>query len=204
MALYRIQVTLRTTSGILNDFPTNTWHIDADDLTALDGALDVLESSYDDYLRPRYPVTINQNGHEMVCYRISDPEPRAPVLTRAWNFSSGITGNPLPSEVAMCLSYQGEKASGVPQSRRRGRIYIGPLNVGTLHTDGRPAAAAITSLVDAGENLLQASKAAPNWKWAVYSRVNGSGVSAENGWVDNAFDTQRRRGVEASARTTFV
>jgi hypothetical protein len=37
----------------------------------------------------------------------------------------------------------------------------------------------------------------------LYSRTSGSSVLIDNGWVDNAPDIQRRRGIDPSARTTF-
>jgi hypothetical protein len=101
------------------------------------------------------------------------------------------------------LSFQGTPLSGTPQSRRRGRIYFGPFRTSGLNTQGRPAAGLITSLVNAGDALLAASDAAANWQWVIWSPTTGLEVGVANGWVDDEFDTQRRRGRVPTARTTF-
>jgi hypothetical protein len=42
------------------------------------------------------------------------------------------------------------------------------------------------------------------WTWIVVSEVAGlNDVIVTNGWVDNAFDIQRRRGVTPTSRSTF-
>jgi hypothetical protein len=51
--------------------------------------------------------------------------------------------------------------------------------------------------------MLTASNAQGQWKWAVYSTVNMTGVNVAAGWVENAFDTQRRRGRIATIRSVF-
>jgi hypothetical protein len=39
--------------------------------------------------------------------------------------------------------------------------------------------------------------------WAVYSRRDNAGYLVSNGWVDDAFDIQRRRGVSALVRSLW-
>jgi hypothetical protein len=74
----------------------------------------------------------------------------------------------------------------------------------SLATDAYIAAATRTAAVNSWGNLLDASQAATAWKWAVYSTVNATGVEVTNGWVENAWDTQRRRGRIATVRTVFI
>jgi hypothetical protein len=40
--------------------------------------------------------------------------------------------------------------------------------------------------------------------WSVWSEANQTASPVRDGWVDDAWDTQRRRGLDSSARTTFV
>jgi hypothetical protein len=110
----------------------------------------------------------------------------------------------MPPEVAICLSYQAAKISGVPQARRRGRVFIGPLNTSAMGTDGRPATAFINALVGAADALKDPA-GAPDWDWSTWSSFDPTvSTVIDNGWVDNEFDTQRRRGRKYTTRTTFT
>jgi hypothetical protein len=170
-----------------------------------------------------FSTEIGQNGHEIRFYDMADPEPRVPLHTEPFNLPAAPNGDPLPGEVAVVLSFQGVKVSGQPQARRRGRIFLGRLDK-DCSSAGRPSTSLMTSLAGAGQALLTASDGAAGWSWGIYSAAfdgmtrdeNGNVVphptreaytstftAVDNGWVDNAFDTQRRRGLAASTRTTF-
>ena len=202
MVLYRTQFVFKTTDGNSENFVTNTWYclgVDPDDLDDFNIALRALYNTW----RPQMSALIGQNNHEIKSYDMEDPEPRAPIVDTTFNLTSAPAGGSLPPEVSLCLSYQAPKVSGLPQARRRGRIFLPPMNGNAVDTTtGRPAAAAVTAAVACGDNLLTAA-AAGTWDWAVYSTVNGAGVAVTNGWVDNEFDTQRRRGRLPSFRTAF-
>lgn len=124
----------------------------------------------------------------------------------------------LPSEVAHVLTlrgsgWQGEPVEAVdgadadaapdrPRSRRTGRLYLGPLNIAAM-SDGRP----IGSFLTAVENAYVAAVA----QWAavgitprVWSRKASATYAITHIQQDNAFDTQRRRGVAATSRTTVA
>lgn len=118
--------------------------------------------------------------------------------------ASGQVGD-LPWEVACCLSFKNLTVTTVPERNRRGRIYLGPLNVDTVTEVGgsiRPHVDFIGDLLDAGQRLYDANDASA--LWTVYSRVQAEGYLVEAGWVDNAFDTQRRRGEAATSRTSIT
>lgn len=189
-------------SGLPEDYTMNTWHIDTTG-AALAGAVafqsDVTQFylAIDSYLASTCEGTIAFRAYDM-----SEPTPRVPILIDGMAATPG-TGT-LPQEVALCSSFQGDRVSGIPQSRRRGRVYIGPLAVAALNdAAGRPASAFVTALADATEALLLASIADGAYDWVVYSPTDDALVPIDNGWVDNAFDTQRRRGVAASGRTSW-
>lgn len=203
MALYRATVIIKAVTNVIEDASTNTYHFDANTLGDLAAASSALQTCYQ-AMRTHYSNLMAQNGHEIKWYRLSDPEPRAPVRLDTFNFSTAPSIAPIPTEVAMCVSFQGVASSGVPQSRRRGRIYFGPLNTNAIGADAYLTSTVRTAAVNAWGALLDASQAATEWKWAVYSTVNGTGVNVDNGWVENAFDTQRRRGRRATIRTAFI
>lgn len=203
MTAYRVQVTLHTVSGVAQDYVTNTWHVLGTSVSDAEDFTDTLRAGYNT-LATRFGSTIAQNGHTIKVYNMEDPEPRAPVLEYSWNLTSAPAANALPTEVALCMSFQAEKISGVPQARRRNRIYFGPFGNTINGNDGRPTTVIIGLLTDFGTAILDASAGA-TWDWGIFSTFNPGGlVEVSNGWVDNEWDTQRRRGREATSRVVFT
>lgn len=203
MALYKAQVAIKWTSGLPEDVTVNTFHFESNDSAFVIGTVPgVLENMYA-IIDGTYSNVVAQNGHTIKIYSMADPEPRAPIYDGTFNFASAPSGNPLPTEVALCCSYQADRVSGEPQRRRRGRIYLGPFHTGALTTAGRPHADLINDAVAFGNFLAAASSGWTGTKWVVWSEVDASSAVVTNGWVDNAFDTQRRRGVAPTTRTTF-
>lgn len=202
MAVVRALVTLHTANANPEDFVTNSLYFDdGDDPASWPGIVGGLIDRYEAF-RPMYSTHIARNGHEIQLYKMSDPTPRVPVYEETWNFAGTITGAIMPTEVAIVLSFQGSRVSGQPQSRRRGRIYLGPLAAAQVDSSGRPSSTLLTAVQTFGDQLLALSDVSV-WTWVAFSTVNHSGVNVTNGWVDNSFDTQRRRGVGWTARTLF-
>lgn len=137
-------------------------------------------------------------------YNFSDPEPRAPfydaLMGGTWGSPSATTA--LPSEVSLVASFAAAPASGETAARRRGRIYLGPLNtdaqIATTLTPSRPTAAFIHDVAVACDRMATTDDA--DAQWVVHSRANNAWYTIVSGWVDNAWDTQRRRGVAATSR----
>ena len=202
MADYYAQFILRTTDDNPTNFCVNTWSIDALEVAILEDAETAIVDFYNT-IPGIFPNTIQQNGNLAKWYLRTDVKPNYPVREATWNFSVAPNGNPLPSEASICLSFQGQRNTGQPQARKRGRVYLGPLDTSTLANDGRPDSTFTAAIAAAAGNLLADSQAAANWKWQVFSSVNGTGVDVVDGWVDNSFDTQRRRGLAWTQRATF-
>ncbi len=202
MPFYFTQATIATADNVAANFATNTWSVDADDVTALGlfhTALDTFYQTVDAYISNLARIA---NGLELTSYARADPTPRAPVLTNFYTLGP-VGSAPLPPEVSLCVSFQGPKVSGQPQARRRGRIYLPFMDEANNGVDGRPSSAMVTAIAGAAGTLLAASNAATTWTWEVFSTVSGGNVTITEGWVDNEWDTQRRRGRKATARTTF-
>jgi len=137
-------------------------------------------------------------------YNLDDPEIRAPVYeAAATGLGTAPTGDSLPAELCVCLSFEGAQVSGQSQARRRGRIYVGPINKD--HSDGGyVTSAAATGIAGIGAGLLAASDAAAGvWRWVIWSPTTVSAVNVVDGWADNAFDIQRRRGFAPTTRYLF-
>jgi len=205
MVTARVQIVLHTVNAVTEDFVTNNWCVTGTDINGQTaGITTAFKDFYDDFVTD-IGQTIAQNGHEAKYYDLPGTPPNYPFDIDTWNLASAPTGTSLPEEVAICCSFQGPKIPGFPQNRRRGRVYIGPLDIAFLNTDGRPIAARITNLATAmatlGSNLNALS---PTVELAVWSPTDGAAVVCTDGWIDNAWDTQRRRGRDATTRTTYV
>ena len=131
-----------------------------------------------------------------------------PIRYTPFNLGTGTGGStPLPSEVALCTSFAAGPAVGVNPARRKGRMFIGPLNEVSLDTSlANQAVVSSTAriiLAGATERLADDLITAGH-ELAVWSRVDQAAYPVVRGWVDNAFDTQRRRGIEPSLRTVWT
>lgn len=200
---YITQATIATTDNVAANYATNTWSFLATDLTALAMVHANLSAFYQGIDVFMSSLVRSSAGLELVSYARSDAKPRAPIMTDTYSLSPGGTA-PLPTEVALCLSFQAAKVSGSPQARRRGRVYLPFMDEERNHTDGRPTAGLVSGVAAEAAAFLAASDAAAAWSWHVYSTVGLFGAVVTDGWVDNEWDTQRRRGRKATSRTTFT
>jgi hypothetical protein len=153
--------------------------------------------------------------------------PNIPLRTQTFSISgAGQTDFSLPAEVALCGSFQGTPTSGTDQARRRGRIYFGPLDAASLAasaSDGFPSLDLRQSLLAALLRLRQASENSTTWDWGVYSKGSRNRVLQPDGtmratgslrapiftpvtdvWVDDRFDTQRRRGTKPTSKMRTI
>lgn len=208
MTLYRALVNIPAVSGIPRDAVVNTWSFD------VQGPITGVSASIESNLKAFYDAWANYRGalHAWTSatiryYDLSAPKPRVPIGLTNLALSSAVQTTTLPTECALCFSFQGTPISGQKQARRRGRVFLGTLaTVAQSSSSGRPAAALITAVVNAGSALKAGDTGNINWTWVVVSDVGGeASASAQvvGGWVDDAFDTQRRRGLAPSARTIW-
>lgn len=118
---------------------------------------------------------------------------------------SGGTSVSLPLECAVVNSFKNDSETTVPAARRRGRIFLGPLDIISFSTTGPyPAiqSGCMDTLAQASEALRDAA-AAIDCPWCVWSRADGQLYPVESGFINNEFDTQRRRAADATMRTTW-
>jgi hypothetical protein len=211
MPVIRAMVCIPKTSGIPRDAVTNTLYFNGIDTTsttlaAIAGGLDGAYLNMRGYLSNKLNLALAVYKF----YDMSQPEPRPPLAQTPMVLSGGTAStSSLPPELAIVVSFKGAPFAGVPPSRQRGRVYLGPLgHLGVIDTAGYPenmAATVQSAAVGFGDSLLSASDASPNYTWVVRSTVGATpGVwPVVAGWVDNAFDIQRRRGVTSTVRQTF-
>jgi hypothetical protein len=205
MANFRALVTIPAVSGVAKDSVANNWSVTAtsDPATWGPNFEAALKSFYDAWGANRSSLYV-WTGARCKTYALADPTPRVPVRDVSLALSGSVATNTLPSEVALVLTFQGPIVSGTPQARRRGRVYLGPFSSASADSaTGRPASALLSTMSTAAIALKVASVAATDWDWVVISNVNPAvpvSTIVTNGWVDNAWDTQRRRGIAFTAR----
>lgn len=212
MPIIRSQVRLPYFTNQPEDVVTNTWHFYSDGVTPFEDAATYLAERLQDTYQAVYTGLGGANwvtwaNCTVQSYDLSTPEPRVPEIT-----SIPITGNTTSTnanapETSIVLSYQAVPSAGIPQARRRGRIYWGALGPsaisnGSSSTFPKPDTSWVTTMIAAVEaNILDTGDA--GLTWVVWSPTSLQSADVDNGWVDNAIDTQRRRGNKATARTLW-
>lgn len=145
----------------------------------------------------------------------------SPVAAGTFTLGAALAGTPLPSEVACVLRLEatgratalsevpdsGDPGSSPdrPKQRRTGRVFIGPLQVSAITEASNIARVSpnlIGNITDAALRLAAAIGALTgSSELGVWSRADQIVRDLESVAVDNAFDTQRRRGESASGLT---
>jgi len=209
----RVLSILQGTSGLPEDRYINTWAFSSDVAETEAGQLAAIakvgnffqniQSNGASVMELITAQTIDETACELRAYWMGQPPPRDPVIV-AWSGLTFGASAPLPSEVALCASFY----AGSNRPRNRGRVFIGPL-ASAISTTGagrgaHPSTVARATLALASEQLAE-DVTGP--RWCVLGTAT-AGPAKElkvvtGGWVDDAFDTQRRRGEGAQNRTNW-
>lgn len=204
MAIWQAQIEFSSVTGIPADKIVSTFNFEggagATDTANIDDMIwDFYNESYaGNSILQSFSQDSFGGAADVKIYCMDDPEPRVPRALYEHQFTPSGAGG-LPAEVALCMSYHATPVAGQSQARRRGRVYLGPF-LESENTSGRPTVDLITRIGAAAAELLAAANASVTWQWIVWSRVNASGANVVGGWVDDAWDTQRRRGVDRTTR----
>lgn len=208
----RGQVILQGASGLPEDRFVNVWHFDSAAGSLGTAGGDIMPALDDFYgatimvgtglgLAP-YLSQYVLRPYSVRLYDMADAEPRVPeIYSRILKPYSTVSGMmDLPEEVAICLSYHTDPPI---TDRRRGRIYLGPLNH-SLTTDAttsqpmRVSTSAQNTLAGLAVRMLDADVG-----WSIYSPTDDLLHPIVGGWIDNGLDTQRRRGPDTTTRTLW-
>lgn len=227
MAIIRAMHTMEQVSGLPEDRIANNFHFSTGDVLSptLDAVEAAVQSFYNGGGRPAQYLGpfVQTTGARVLLYNMDDPPPRVPLRETTYAMTGPFGATAVPHEVAITCSFRGEYVSGENKARKRGRIFFGPIAESAIDKSTpapRVTAAARASLSQAMLDLLVASDAAALWSWVVYSagaRDNSntaipyedrpllppSFTLVTEGWVDDALDTQRRRGKAPTVRTPF-
>ncbi len=210
-------VTLDRVGGLPEDVVVNTWHFE-DDSTGIGdsggiaqngpGLVARLQAFYESIGQSLLGSALTGTG-TVKLYDWGDPLPRIPRRVATISFPKGTTC--YPAEVALVLSFKAADLAGGIPARRRGRVYLGPIKVAAGVNDPdardvRPSEATMTSVLNAAKAMADGGPGA--FKLATYSPTQAALTGgADAAWndvaelrIDNAFDTQRRRGAARSKR----
>jgi hypothetical protein len=188
MATYKIQVSTAVDTILPRDRVVNTFHLDDHGVTSDPSGLcedtgDLFETlysssreidvrAYDTGAAPNYPV-----GQHV----------------RSVGLAGGATTR--PREIALCLSYYGDR--NLP--RTRGRMFICAAACQNISIGAnRPnnfAAEQLLVLADGIANL-----GGPDVDWVWWSTINGAHGPVKHSYVDDEWDTIRKRGLRPSTR----
>lgn len=206
------------TSPTSNTF-VNTWYFRDDGLGGAEITADaikaVLDAFYNAVNAPgATPIStgflsavINPALTEYRIYDLGQTPPRTPIVRDSNMASTAATA--IANEVAAVMSYR--SGSGTPGSggtidkTKRGRIYLGPLAASAFNyqagdTDAPLQANFISAIVGGALDVLSTTE---DVTWVQYSRKNDDFNLVTGGFVNNAADTQRRRGMAATTRTVW-
>jgi hypothetical protein len=203
--VYRAMLIRKSLTNIDRDDSVNTFAFKDEGNLGHDGVhavvgplLHAFEDAIKAYLAPQ---AVLQNTIEVNTYHQGDPTPREGrysqfTVTRPTG-SAGI----LPEEVAMCVSY----FSGRNIPRHRGRIFLGP-----CHAQAMAAASGRVHMTQTTRNTLAAAASALRTTaenngvpWGFISIADGVFRPITAGWVDDAFDTVRKRGTDPAVRNIW-
>lgn len=205
-----VQVSLAAVTGIARDASVNTFAFaDVDDELDTVNMLEAIQSFYND-VPATHPAAVSGYFSNTLSRDI-------PPVAKVWTIVPGPLGEPnltvnldliaasengddLPQEVAACLSFGAGVESGVLPRHRKGRIYLGPLNLSTMNQGiggGQPEVSETFArvCVDSAAATLGNLPLGPH---AVWSRVGGLVTPTTYYKMDQEFDTQRRRGRPAN------
>jgi hypothetical protein len=192
MADYDYQVVFHNDNGLPKDDYVNTLHFSINLPDTREGVADELATKFQAF-EPYYPNMLN--GFTVKVYE-PGLNPGGPILSKSYTLSPSSGSG--PPEVAVCLSYATEDNPDASGSRSRGRIYLGPLSADQTDTV-RPAPDLRDAVLDLGEGIAQVGSAG-NTTWMMYSKMDSQYKKIESIWCDDAWDTQRRRGLDPTSR----
>lgn len=201
---YRALAIMHHESGLPEDVFVNSWGFRNDGATDQEAMAanvqEVLSAFYQESfdgnpaLMNYYPDSIE--SVELRVYDLGQQPPRIPVIVPLLNEWVTGTGTNFPGEVALCLSFVATRN----QPRSRGRIYLGPLTSSAgqeINGVLRPSPTFQSVVANAAVNVLETSQPVT---WTIISQMDAAAKEVTGGWVDNAWDTVRKRGLMASGR----
>lgn len=209
MSRLRVQAILLAANDKREDDVMNVWHfqtaaaVDEGSLSTITGALNAF-----------YPAAFGTRASPsrsgeitLRVFDLADPQPRSPIHEITTTPGMSNDSGQLPAELAVCLSFRAQNVSGQPKGRRRGRLYIGPWgSSANSSSTGRVNGAVQASVLAAAGALWDATtgNVSESVTWEIYSPTDDLMHEVARVFVDDAWDIQRRRGVDPLDRVSQI
>jgi len=201
VAVHKFQISMPLGSTLPRDRVTNVVHFEHVGGVAFDTDLESMCSDLATMYQARYGGTGEVNVR---AYDIGGEPPHVPRANVTKN-SGSVWQTDQVREVALCLSFSGANRG---DKRRRGRIYLAPGVLGAspaVYTQ-RPNDATLDWAL---KFYTQANSSFPDiggidWKFGIWSERGQHFTQATQAWVNDDWDTQRRRGLRETKRVTSV
>lgn len=206
---YFATVALASATGETADTTQNTWAMD----TGVDDNWDdpqfaawgtALIAFYEELKNGGVLCGTARIGHLIKFYRATTALGNFPRYEAPFSFATPPAAVDLPREVALCISFRNSQIRNVARGRLRGRLFI--MGFGeTQNTGGRPTTGVIGTLSAAYFNYYsRIAGIQPGGAPAVFSRTDETCYPIDEAWVDNEWDTQRRRGTKPTERNEIT
>jgi hypothetical protein len=156
--------------------------------TAMDKLAADLMTAWTAYIQTGYRTS----QRRVTIYNAQGNAPNYPISQVEAN-TGAATAATVNRDIAGVLSFY----AAFNRPRYRGRLYL-PLFITGSAISGPTMS---TTTRDKIGSLAGILAGIPDTTWAVYSRVDNVARNISNWWVDDSFDSQRRRGARATART---
>lgn len=205
---FRVLAVMQHKSALPQDRFINSWCFRNDDLAA---SVETVAEKHGRILDAFYngvhgtsPKLASYFPNDIVAmefrtYDLGEAPPRTPHVVQSVDFVPTSSASQFPYEVALCLSLVATRNL----KRQRGRLYLGPFGGFPSDEAGDypvPTVAIRTSLIDAALNVLNTTE---DSTWCFLSQADAAAKVITGGWVDNAWDTVRRRGPDPTSRTQW-
>lgn len=192
MPLYRAQVAIQADTALAADAMVVTpWFMDngatTDPTNLATGLVDIFVGQ---------ATSWSINPTECTCRiyeQTSATQTGPPVATVTKYKGTTLASSVFPRETAVCLSFYADRN----EKSRRGRLYL-PMSITSLGYAARPGGATMTRALSIGTKL--AALGGLDVDWVVYSRTKAAHYKVTDCWVDDEWDTQRRRGLRPTTR----
>lgn len=197
MGLLKLQVAQCPDTVLARDRVVNTLYFDVgfDILSPFSSDINELCSDLADL----YISTWNSATYEtrVTAYDPSGPPPHYPIGESLKNVGATFASDK-PREVAICLSFYAQR--NIP--RQRGRIYLPMCTHGSGVSSLRPSSGLRDTVISMAQGF--ADLGGTNVDWQVYSGRDHAARKVTHAWVDDEWDTQRRRGLRPTTRTMWT
>lgn len=202
--IYKCTVEQNSPSLLPRDAMQNNWWLEGPDSVSgvewekVKGAFAIFYNGWQTY---RAAASVDSTGR-FLARDTTLPTPAEPVYEAPMTFSR-VTAQPLPLDCAAVATFAAPATPGVKVQSLRNRIYLGGLlatvndGAGLISSDFR------TAVATAYNNFAQELLDETDFEHVVYSPKLDQTFSVESAWMNNQWDTQRRRDRPPTAKSIF-